>query len=230
MSTSEHTSLLHALLAVQREMPTLPKDAVNPHFRSRYTPLDTIVEVTGPILTRNGLVWTTLPGRDELGPTLTYRLLHASTGEVLEGAMPLLLGKEDAQGLGSALTYARRYALCAVLNLVADDDDDANTAAASGPASAQRDNKPTAKQLGLLKAEVTRNGIRGAMLAQLLEQVGAGGVKVEQGWTDHISMRQASQLIDLIKNPPPSGRSDVPNTMFDPYAEEPVSALTGDVS
>jgi hypothetical protein len=124
-------SLLAALLAVQQEVPTLPKDAINPHFRSRYTPLDTIVEHVGPILTKNGLVWLTMPCRDEHGdPALQYRLAHASTGEVLEGTMPLLLTKADPQGMGSAITYARRYSLCAVLNLVADEDDDGNAGSA----------------------------------------------------------------------------------------------------
>jgi hypothetical protein len=102
-----------------------PEDATNPHFKGKYAPLDTIVETVGPILHKHGLVWMTLPGRDAHGdPSLTYRLAHAPTGEVLEGSMPLLLSKQDAQGQGSAITYARRYALCAVLNLVADDDDD----------------------------------------------------------------------------------------------------------
>jgi hypothetical protein len=124
--------LLGAILAVQGEAPTLAKDATNPHFKSKYTPLDTIVETIGPILYRHKLVWMTLPGRDERGePALAYRLAHAPTGEVLEGSMPLLLSKNDAQGMGSAITYARRYALCAVLNLVADDDDDGARAARS---------------------------------------------------------------------------------------------------
>jgi hypothetical protein len=71
----------------------------------------------------------TFPESAEGGrPVLGYRLQHAQSGEKVGGVMPLLLTKQDPQGLGSALTYARRYSLCAVLNLVADDDDDGNTA------------------------------------------------------------------------------------------------------
>jgi hypothetical protein len=131
IDVSDPSSFLSALLAVQAEAPALPKDKTNPHFRSKFTGLDTIVETIGPLLVKHRLVWITKPGRDELGPFLEYRLLHVDTGEGETGRMPLLLSKGDSQGLGSALTYARRYALCAVLNLIADDDDDGNSAAPS---------------------------------------------------------------------------------------------------
>jgi hypothetical protein len=122
---------LSALAALQAELPKLPKDKTNPHFHSKFTGLDTIVETVGPLLVKHGLAWITKPDRDELGPYLGYRLVHVATGEGEAGRMPLLLNKDDMQGLGSALTYARRYALSSVLNLVADEDDD-GTAAASG--------------------------------------------------------------------------------------------------
>lgn len=120
------TGILGALLAFQAEAPTLPKDATNPHFRSKFTPLDTIVEHVQPLLTKHGLTWSTFPCRDEHGPALRYVLGHADTGVTMEGTMPLLSSKQDPQGQGSAITYARRYSICAVLNLVADEDDDGN--------------------------------------------------------------------------------------------------------
>lgn len=124
------TGLLKAIAAVQKYAPTLPKDKKNPHFKSRYTSLDKIVELVTPLLDKYGLVWTALPVGTHDQPALSYRLAHAETGDAIEGTMPLLLDKHTAQALGSALTYARRYALCAVLNLVADEDDD-GTAASS---------------------------------------------------------------------------------------------------
>lgn len=128
MTDNGSTGLLSALAAVQAEAPTLPKDKTNPHFKSKYTGLDTIVEKIGPLLAQHGLVWSALPTGTHAEPTLSYRLAHVATGEVLEGVMPLLLDKPTAQGLGSALTYARRYSLCSVLNLVTDEDDDGNAA------------------------------------------------------------------------------------------------------
>lgn len=126
-------SLLSALLAVQAEAPVLPKDKTNPHFKSRFTGLDTIVELIGPLLAKHRLVWSAHPSMREGSPVLAYSLSHADTGEAMADTMPLLLSKGDMQGLGSALTYARRYALTTVLNLVADEDDD-GTAATAKPA------------------------------------------------------------------------------------------------
>ena len=125
---SEHKTLLEALAAFQAEAPTLKKDATNPHFKSRFASLDNIVETIKPLLAKHGLVWTTLPGKEGDNSVLRYRLFLATAprDDALAGTMPLLLTKQDPQGQGSAITYARRYALCAVLNLVADEDDDGN--------------------------------------------------------------------------------------------------------
>ena len=131
-------TLLEAILAVQGEVGTLRKDAVNPHFKSKYTPLDTIVETVGPILNKHGLVWMTFPSTGENGAVLKYVLSHAATNDEIADAVPLINPKNDMQGMGSAITYARRYALCAVLNLVADVDDDGNAAQAPKPADLAR--------------------------------------------------------------------------------------------
>jgi hypothetical protein len=122
--------LYAAVLAIQSEIGTLQKNAINPHFKSRYLSLDALVEHVQPLLTKHGLIWITRPAADADGrPSLTYELIHAESGGQIVDFMPLLLDKQNAQGLGSAITYARRYALCAVLNIVADVDDDGNKAA-----------------------------------------------------------------------------------------------------
>lgn len=118
--------LYAALLAVQAEMPTLPKNATNPHFKSKYTPLDTVVEVATPILSRHNLVWTTKPAVLDGAPSLKFKLAHTPSGEFEDGEMLLLLPKSDPQGQGSAITYARRYAMQCVLGIVADEDVDGN--------------------------------------------------------------------------------------------------------
>jgi hypothetical protein len=122
-------TLLGALRDFQGEAPKLQKDKINPAFKSKYLSLSALMEQVLPALNAHGLVWVTLPGADERGePALAYRLIHVESGEVIDGAMPLLVAKRDPQGVGSALTYARRQALMAVLGLVADEDDDGNTA------------------------------------------------------------------------------------------------------
>lgn len=136
---------LHAaLLAVQAEMPTMPKTATNPHFKSKYTPLDTVVEIATPILVKHGLTWSAWPSFiAETGqPSLKYKLTHAETGQFEAGEMPLLLSKNDPQGQGSAITYARRYAESAVLNIVADEDVDGNMTARPVAANAPNTQPP----------------------------------------------------------------------------------------
>lgn len=131
MPSNESPSGLNAaLLAVQKEAPKLQKDKINPHFKSTYLSLETLHEAIMPLLNKHGLIWTTGPSYviagDTAVPTLAYKMIHAASGEVVDGAMPLSAAKSDPQGQGSAITYARRYALMAVLGLVADEDDDGN--------------------------------------------------------------------------------------------------------
>ena len=169
---SEHKNLHEALCAFQAEVETLPKDARNPHFNSRFTPLDTIVERVGPLLAKHGLTWSTFPCFGPSNePALRYKLTHAASGDCEADMMPLMVTKADPQGLGSSLTYARRYSLSAVLNLVSDDDDDGNAAslpaqsrAASSNGSRQPESRPangsgeriaSAKQRGLMNARAS---------------------------------------------------------------------------
>jgi hypothetical protein len=227
--------LTQAILAVQSEAPTLPKDKTNPHFNSRFAGLDTITEKIGPILQKNGLIWLTFPGRDEDGHlALRYSLVHAETGEEVGDTMPLLLGKDDMQGLGSAVTYARRYALCAVLGLVADEDDDGAAAAATGSASSgpvrgntRSGGAPSDKQVALIQDLVKKKKPTLPQLQMMLAQVGAGDVNCSlAGWTQQLTAGKegtASALITYLKEKPlPSVEhpTDVPND-FDPGPQEP---------
>lgn len=123
-----HETLMRALLAVQAEAPKISKDSENKHFKSKFASLDAVMDAVGPILARHGLVWLTLPGREDGEPVLAYKMVHAASGETLEGSMPLMLKTADPQGQGSALTYARRYSIMAVLGLVPEEDDDGNRA------------------------------------------------------------------------------------------------------
>ena len=124
---------MSAILAVQAEAPAIQKTKLNPAFKSRYITLDTLMDSIMPVLNKHGLVWLTVPSyTDNMDATLAYRLIHVETGEEIGGEMPLMLSKQDPQGQGSAITYARRYSLMAVLGLVAEEDDDG--ARASKPA------------------------------------------------------------------------------------------------
>ena len=113
----------------------MPKDTSNTFFKSKYTSLDTITELIFPIMTKHNFAWTTLPSFNEAGePTLKYSLMHSS-GDVIHGEMKLVMKAADPQGQGSAITYARRYAITSVLGIVGDADDDGNAARVAAQAA-----------------------------------------------------------------------------------------------
>ncbi len=116
-----------ALAKAQGEMKNPPKDSINPHFKSKYADLATVRDSVMPVLNRHGLAVLQLPCECDGLPALTTLLMHES-GEWVETTMLLRPGKMDPQGVGSALTYARRYSLQSIAGVAADDDDDGNAA------------------------------------------------------------------------------------------------------
>jgi len=132
-AAAKPATLAEALFKVQSEIPTLQKQGINPHFGSKYITLDSLTEQVLPILQKHGVLLMqplsqVFDGDSGSVPAIATRLVLASTGENLEYLTPIVLGKRDPQGLGSAVTYTRRYALMAALSIVADVDDDANSA------------------------------------------------------------------------------------------------------
>jgi hypothetical protein len=128
MKTSESiTKIAEALTKAQAAMKPALKDSRNPHFNSKYADLTSVWDAIRAPLTDNGLSVLQLVGTNEAEKTtLTTRVLHVS-GEWIESTWAIPIGKQDPQGLGSALSYARRYALAAAVGVV-QDDDDANAA------------------------------------------------------------------------------------------------------
>jgi hypothetical protein len=113
--------LVPALLKARQSINPLTKEAENPFFHSKYATLDSIIEATKESLLSNGL-WI-IQGQN------TTRLVHES-GEWIEIEVNLPAAKNDPQGFGSAMTYARRYGYSAILGLATEEDDDANGATA----------------------------------------------------------------------------------------------------
>lgn len=99
------------------------KKKVNGGFKSKYADLEAVIDASKDILAESGLMLIQLPGGLCDGVlTLETILLHES-GEFISGEFGIALGKNDPQGVGSALSYARRYAQMAALNMPAVDDD-----------------------------------------------------------------------------------------------------------
>lgn len=124
MKTSETIAKLASALAkAQGQMRAAAKDSINPHFKSRYADLAGVWDACREPLAANGLAIMQAPG--EIGDkniTLTTMLAHES-GEWIQSEFTIPVSKPDAQGVGSAITYARRYALAAMVGIVQDDDD-----------------------------------------------------------------------------------------------------------
>ena len=125
------TKLSAALAAAQADLQSAKKGADNPFFKSKYADLASVVEASKPIA-KHGLSVT----QYVVGDVLVTRLLHSS-GEWIRGEYPIRPVKNDPQGIGSAITYARRYAWQSIIGLPAEDDD-GNAASQPEPKKAPR--------------------------------------------------------------------------------------------
>lgn len=114
-----------ALSKAQAEFKPAPFDVVNPFFKSKYASLTSIVATIRPHLAANGLSYTQSIIKNEHGFWLATTLWHVS-GESIMGFTPMLITKNDMQGVGAALTYGKRLGLAALLGIVTDEDDDGN--------------------------------------------------------------------------------------------------------
>lgn len=145
-STYRQINEIAAALAIAQSKMEAPKqDSVNPHFRSRYASLQSVLDAVLPALTDQNVAVvqeTQLEG-DTL--FLRTRLIHKS-GQYLEAAYPVTPQQRTPQGYGSALTYARRYSLSALVGVASEADDDGQAGSTPGNgAGAPESNKPTPK-------------------------------------------------------------------------------------
>lgn len=129
-SSNEIDKIAAALVAFQAEVDNPRKTADNPFFKSKYADLDEIINTIRPTLAKNGLCVIQSPEGEGSTARVTTRILHSS-GQWIEGTLSLNAVKSDPQGMGSAITYARRYSLAGLCGL-AQDDDDGNNASGTG--------------------------------------------------------------------------------------------------
>lgn len=137
MNTSETIKEISgALLKAGAEIDDPKRDGVNPQFKSKYITIDSVIDATRDPLSKNGIKVIQSPGMDEWGLFVCTRLIHAESGEWIEGKLSLPTPPNATpQNVGSAITYGRRYALLSMLNL-GGEDDDGNAASAPAPKAA----------------------------------------------------------------------------------------------
>lgn len=119
------------------------KDKLNPHFKSKYADLTSVIDAIKPVLSRHNLAFYQRPQPSESGILVQTILRHASGEEIDLGTLYVPANKQDAQGFGSAMTYARRYALMTAFGVPAEDDD--GNAAAKATANPSTGEQPPAK-------------------------------------------------------------------------------------
>ena len=134
MCAEKITNLAKAMLEVQKVVRPACKDKINSFTQSRYATLNSVMEACSEALINAGIWVTQYPvpvdgNGTQLG--LVTKLVHAESGEWQKSLLVMPLSKTDPQGYGSALTYARRYGLSALVGIVTEDDD-ANSACKVG--------------------------------------------------------------------------------------------------
>lgn len=127
-----HKGLYAALAAAQLEMGRALKDSTNPAFKSKYADLASVCDACMPALNKHGIAVLQPVFDDESGRYVKTIFVHGDSGEQTECRVPLIVGKQDMQGYGSAVTYGRRYGLMGMAG-IAPEDDDGNAAAKAAP-------------------------------------------------------------------------------------------------
>ena len=131
-----------ALVKAQKEFGPALKSSTNPHYRSRYADLAACIEAVIGSLNNQGIYLMQLTEEHEGGVKVSTVFIHESGEQMSGGSLFMPATKQDAQGFGSALSYARRYSLMAACG-IAPEDDDGNQATKTAPVAAPP--KPTPK-------------------------------------------------------------------------------------
>lgn len=193
-------ALADALAKAQSAMRGAIKDATNPHFRSGYATLAAHIEAIKEALSTNGLSYSQFPVTGEGGVGVETILMHKSGQWIVGDPYYLPVDKQNAQGMGSALTYARRYSLACITGIAPEDDDDGNAAAAA-PAKPKAEKAPTAGKMDehlltdwciALKAQTTMDDLQHLFTKAILAAREVNDKAAEQAIRDAKDARKAA--------------------------------------
>lgn len=182
--------LVSALIKAQGEIKIAPRDRANPFFKSKYADLAGVWDACREALQNNKFAITQVVSPSEGGAFVLKTILLHESGQYITSDFPLNPTTDTPQGVGSAVTYARRYALAAIVGVVTDDDDDGNAASApeakpfkkEWPAKQQYAPKPTA--ISMPKHE-------------LGGQAAEKGTEALRDWWKHLSKEEAAALKEM---------------------------------
>ena len=219
MQTSDHINeLATALSKAQGEITGALKDSANPFFKSKYADLASCWEACRAPLAKNGLAVFQVPEYTETGLTLITTLAHSS-GQFMRGSLPVHPKDDTPQAMGSALTYARRYALTAFIG-IAQVDDDGNAASGKAYETPHRPQGDMGKHVDPKEADAAAKAMLEVLDADVEEDVKALRVadkhdvlnrnqklytaaadllpaKMRSGWKAYLKMAKAAQNYPL---------------------------------
>lgn len=186
-----------AMVKAQRAFAPALKTSTNPHFKSKYVSLDGCIDAVIDALNSNGIALLQPCRESEKGATVETLFVHES-GETLSGGVLFVPAvKADAQGFGSALTYARRYSLMSACGIAPEDDDGQAAAAASEKAA----------------KEAYENALAAILNAETVEAIGAhlkAGAAMypsKRAELQAMATRRKAQLLASAPEPTTDGES-----------------------
>jgi len=135
LQESNMTTIAAAFIKAKKAFSPALKTSTNPHFKSKYAALDACIEAVNDALLDNGIAMYQQTFEDDSGVTVETVFLHESGETIRSGKLHVPASKQDPQGYGSALTYARRYSLMAACGIAPEDDDGNAASKPSKPAA-----------------------------------------------------------------------------------------------
>ena len=159
-TTTKPTGIYAALASAQMAMGPALKDSTNLGFKTKYADLASVMAACMPALNANGIAVIQPTIDDENGARFVKTILAHISGETLECRVPLIVSKNDMQGYGSAVTYARRYGLMSMAG-IAPEDDDGQAAVKAPPRDEQRRDEPK-REAGPTAAQIAAGSLANA--------------------------------------------------------------------
>jgi hypothetical protein len=186
------------------------KDSVNPSYSSRYSTLAACLDACRNQLADNGLaVIQTVQADNDGMMHLFTRLVHGMSGEWIESDYPIICALDNPQAVGSALTYARRYSLCAIIGIASEDDDGEHATSYNnddkgGDSGCKNELKPgkageaaaTQKQIETIEEMTKERGLDALEVVRKFLDKSVDAI-------DHLSKVQASRMITLMSQNAP---------------------------
>jgi hypothetical protein len=190
-----NTSLATALVRALSEIEGVTKDKVNPHFKSKYADLSSVLETVRPVFARYNMAVTQETAPSEDGVIVETVVLHMSGEERRFGKLYVPANKRDAQGAGSALTYARRYSLMTALGIPAEDDDGNAAVKATAPVQQRSEDggNPTGERL---PGDMSDSALRGC-IKTLVHNL--NGVSSLQEYEELLELEDAAKTIEQCR-------------------------------